>query len=478
MAIGDETILENRVPKGLNVVYVTQEAHFGTVTPGVKIDTIADTTYILNAPVTQTLPLVIPTSGSFQLLTSNKNKNILTYTGGANAQFQGTNIGTLAILDAALNGSSTGVLFDIDGGVISLKFPDFNSYDDIGVFENVNSLYCPGVYFEAISAGLDLIDCSFCTFTDTLIVTNSGNTFTFFNISGASSGDIQIVTAIMENDSFSSFIHVDGATFPSDHTVNIAASNVLYRDNFYGSGSIDQTDSRMLLRGNKGSQDSIVTAEANLNNNALVTDIPAVDAFVVINGTTWIAEEESRILVTSNGDAEYIDFRDNSVILDGNVSMSPLTATKELSARFVQLAENRTTVTFTNATNLINETGTALVNGDEIMFRDTAGTLPAELREDIVYFVVNKLTNSFQVAYTAGGSAITFTDDGTPVNSYALATFHGSTPQNSISSLAPKSVTPQALKVIKTGDKVFLTISNKTDAVNVTVRDAFFRISG
>lgn len=463
------------VPKSGNIIYVLQESDFGTVTPGVKIDTIPNTTFVLNAPVVQTLPLVIPTGSSFQLLTANRILNTLTYTNTVSAQFQGINVG-LFIFDVVLDGNSTAETFDIDGGTVSLKFPDFNKYNSIGTIKNIDTLYCPGVFFEVISAGLNLIDCEFCTFADCFISALSGNAFTFFNISGANSGDIQIFTALMDNNTFSSFIYIDGATYPTTHTINIAACNILNETNFYGFGSITQEDIRLILRGNKGSQDSITSGAAFLANNALITDIPAVNALVIINGATWTGDAESRILIGSDGGAKYTDSRGTTITIDGDVSLEPLTATKELTTQFIQLAAERFPVSFTNGTNLINETGTALVNNDIIMFKNTAGTLPVELREDVIYYVVNKAVNSFQVSYISGGSVVIFTDDGAPVNSYALSSLHGSSPQNTIAANTPRSLTPQALKKICCGDKIYLTVSNKTDAVNILVNESYFRI--
>lgn len=57
----------------------------------------------------------------------------------------------------------------------------------------------------------------------------------------------------------------------------------------------------------------------------------------------------------------------------------------------------------TGASNIISETGTGLSNGDKIVFTSA----PAELRKDRVYYVVNKATDSFKVADTASGSALT-----------------------------------------------------------------------
>lgn len=65
----------------------------------------------------------------------------------------------------------------------------------------------------------------------------------------------------------------------------------------------------------------------------------------------------------------------------------------------------------TGASSVINETATALANGDAIVF--TAP--PAELRTDRAYYVVNKATDSFKVAATATGSAITIAGSQTGV---------------------------------------------------------------
>ena len=70
------------------------------------------------------------------------------------------------------------------------------------------------------------------------------------------------------------------------------------------------------------------------------------------------------------------------------------------------------TITFTNGTNLVNATANTFSDGDIIQFTG-GGTTPAELSLNTDYFIVTQATNTFQVALTSGGAAITFTDDGT-----------------------------------------------------------------
>jgi len=85
------------------------------------------------------------------------------------------------------------------------------------------------------------------------------------------------------------------------------------------------------------------------------------------------------------------------------------------------------------------------------------------------------LTNSFQVSYTLGGAAITFTDDGSGTNSYAVADLHGSTPSNVIAANNPRNLVPQALESVNQNDKTFVVVENLDDSVNITVSEAYYR---
>jgi len=460
----------------LNVVEVFSESDFGTIVPATRIDVTPDTTFKLMKPITQTLPFLQAVGANMEIITTSRLENTLTYTNSA-AQFQGANIGTLAIFDVIFNGSGNGVLFDIDGGTISLKFPDFNRYDGLGTLQNLVDFFAPGLFAEVISSGLSLIDCLGGTIVDSLFIAQDGNTLTLFDISGASSGEFQLYDNIFDSDSFASFINIDPATFPIDNAVNLIGNNTSVPANFFASGSLIQDDGRILSSNNKAVPISTITAEAILNNNVTVTIIPAARAKVIIAGSTWVGSEESRVTVNSDGTSTYNGNFEAILRLDGNITLEPASSTKELSCSFADQHGDRTVVTFTNGTNLINETSTPLVDGDTLTFNDNAGTLPTELREDIVYSVVSKLTNSFQVSYTAGGSAITFTDDGSGTNTYALADLHGSSPSNTVAANSPRNLVPQALESVNKNDKTFLIVENLDDAVNISVLEAYYRIS-
>ncbi len=80
------------------------------------------------------------------------------------------------------------------------------------------------------------------------------------------------------------------------------------------------------------------------------------------------------------------------------------------------------TCTFTNGTELVNKVAHGLSNGDRVKFSNSGGALPTGLSNAIIYFVVNKNDDDFQVSLTSGGAAVTFDDDGSGTNSYLVWT--------------------------------------------------------
>jgi hypothetical protein len=78
------------------------------------------------------------------------------------------------------------------------------------------------------------------------------------------------------------------------------------------------------------------------------------------------------------------------------------------------------TVTFTNATNIVNLEDHGLQDSEPIVF-STTDTLPAELTAGTTYYVRDVTDDTFKVSATAGGTAIAITDDGTGTHKVALA---------------------------------------------------------
>lgn len=261
------------------------------------------------------------------------------------------------------------------------------------------------------------------------------------------------------------------------NTFQISREFIATDTGVWSTKGLDHSDPRVIAVNNPGFPDSTTKIELSVEGNVVETDIPAAGARVIIASSDWIATSQERMKLLSPDQSMYTGTEPVSVKLDGNVFLEPASSTKTLSTQFVRHDLARVTVTFTNGTNLINETGHSLLSGQNITFHDNSGTLPAELREDIIYYVINPNANDFQVAYTSGGSAIAFTDNGTGTNSYALADLHGSNPKAPIAANSPQTLVPQALEDIANGDQTFLVVSNEDDAVDITVTDGYYRVA-
>ena len=81
-------------------------------------------------------------------------------------------------------------------------------------------------------------------------------------------------------------------------------------------------------------------------------------------------------------------------------------------------AEDTGVFTVTNATNLFNDVAHGLVAGQCITIK-VQTTIPTGLTAGLYYYVISVLDDSFQVALTPGGSAVTFSDDGTGTLTWA-----------------------------------------------------------
>lgn len=90
----------------------------------------------------------------------------------------------------------------------------------------------------------------------------------------------------------------------------------------------------------------------------------------------------------------------------------PTTLGTANNVQYNYLAGYASLVTFANGANLLTVSQRTFTAGDRVRLWNTGGGLPGDLSTSTPYFVINVATNDFQVALTAGGSAVTFTDDG------------------------------------------------------------------
>ncbi len=91
---------------------------------------------------------------------------------------------------------------------------------------------------------------------------------------------------------------------------------------------------------------------------------------------------------------------------------------------------NSTLCTFDHTTDVINKNSHGFNDGDVIRF-ESNGTMPSGVFTSRQYFVVNKTTNNFQIASYFGGTAITFTDNGSGY--FAVGLVDGKVGDNTLS---------------------------------------------
>lgn len=284
-------------------------------------------------------------------------------------------------------------------------------------------------------------------------------TYNIFTVSGAGS--------IVQPQATESAYYFDpGATYLQP----VVIDGIVNTGNFFATGSLDQESIYLECAAVGGVPDSETSAQVDVGANAQVTSVPATGANVLINSNQWASEEMERMSVDSNGVSTYLGLRGQRLKVGFSTTVQPSSGTnKTLKTQVVRISSTAVTVTFDNTTNTVNETGTALSNGDQVFFYDTTGTLPAELRTDVVYYVVGQATNSFQLAYTLGGTAIAFTDDGTPTNSYKAATLESIPAEGEADAGAPESISRFGKVKVLPGEKIAIVARNETDAIDIEV---------
>jgi hypothetical protein len=305
--------------------------------------------------------------------------------------------------------------------------------------------------------------------------TTENHYITFLSGTGQTSGSwyIDDVSVVQVIDTPPGVIAVSGGTILLDKS-GVSSDNILEP------GSWDSTTLGNKFSGNINIPDSTARIEAEVSEGITATDIPLQDALVIINTpTTWslTSEYSERLTVATDGTTTYDDTEDAALDATVIAAVQAAVASSDCNIRFVSVKVEQRTVTFTNATNLVNETATPRVNGDLVSFKNTAGTLPTGLREDIVFYVINKTTNSFQLSYTLGGSAVAFTTDGTGTNSYQLSLIYGSKVSETVSNTAVTSISGEAQMPILYNEQIFLVIQNKSNANDLTVSEAYYKLS-
>ena len=245
---------------------------------------------------------------------------------------------------------------------------------------------------------------------------------------------------------------------------------------FFSTSGLDQKSPYIEVDKSDPQERSTVSIEVFSNNMNTTTVIPSINSKVILSGSNFQYEEDNRLQVDIKGISEYYGIPPKTIKLDGNVYIEPSNSTKDLMCGFFGILPDEYEVTFDNTTNIVNEVNTLVENGDVISFYDTSATLPTTFKEELFYYVVNKTTNTFQLSYTSGGSAISFTTNGTSGNSYKKVEFSGSVPKEPIAANSPRTLVPQALMRVQKGEKIGIYLSNLTDSIDINTTDIYYRL--
>ena len=228
-----------------------------------------------------------------------------------------------------------------------------------------------------MSQGIVLNDNSRVSISKVTCINWKNQVTSYFGFTGAHNGILinsLFVNTAGANESIYDF---DAAMTLSNAQILGNSHNISAGGSIFASGSKDQTSLYFDFKNNTGIADSTVSAVAILTGGTILTDIPVANAAVIVNGSTnFTSKTLERTTVSNTGVIQYTGISDTKLLIDGNISLDPATSTKILKSQVYGIRTTTYTVTFTNATNTINETATALVNGDRITFKDSPGTLP------------------------------------------------------------------------------------------------------
>lgn len=297
------------------------------------------------------------------------------------------------------------------------------------------------------------------TITDLSTVLNNGDTLTL---------------------STNNFLTYDGGATVFNKQLNTFQINRVFNGSASGTWStnnLDQSAINVLSSGNIGFMESTVKAETSSLANTLITNIPASQAKVIINSSGWVDETIERLKTDNSGGMLYTGLEPVSIKVDGNIYLEPVNSTKSLSCQFVRQDFSRVSCTFNGTNNsVVTSSSHGLSVNDNLTFNDTEGVIDTSLRSDVIYYVESVISpTEFSVSYTFNGSIIPLSGVFSGNTSFALADIHGSKPIEPIAANSPRTLVPQALESIETGDKTFVTVSNEDDATNILVTDIYYR---
>jgi hypothetical protein len=469
LTVSGETKMDGFIDGGANEIFKT-EADMPILVGGKHI-LAANKSYLFDGAFVLANPISF--SGAAGESVEIKSNGYIAFVGAGTNMFD---LATVPDIDIKLEGvfadgvGNTNTCFNLTsaagGTTISFQRCTFVAWADIGLLSGFTAVTIANSSFTLGTQGITLHNTN-------LVGISIFATFGMLNAVGTrfiectgTLGGIGLSTCTFSTGSNEYALFIVNTATP---LASITASASTIAGRFFDPVGLDQTSIYVNAQSNRNIRASVISGQINLA-VASTTTIDATDAITIADLTGLSTYALERVTASVAEHFQYIGFETSLIMVELSMSAEPSAGVnKVLNTQFAVVKDALRTVTFTNATNLINEVSTPRANGDLISFKHTAGTLPAELKTDIMYYVVSKLADSFQVSYTLGGAAIAFTDDGTPVNSYSEAQMIGVAGTAQIDSGSPQQISTKSLFDWTQNDHIMICVSNSTDSSNVQI---------
>jgi hypothetical protein len=404
---------------------------------------------------------------------------------GADAMFKSDDVGggllILNNLNVYSDGDTYGRLFNIKStnpqGFLVINTFACGGFLDLGTIEDISYFGFVVNYVQCILDGLKLHNNSAVAiqshrFNDWF---NAGATF--ISISGTQKS-IQVNNCFLEPKTNECCFYFDPTLTTTGGSIVGNAFSLNGGGCVFKTGSKKQSDIYWTYAGNTNLADSTVTAQAIYENTPQTSVTPAISAKVFLATSPYVFSDEERIQGTpSDGRSAYTGLENSKIALDGNIELAPTVGTNQaIRTQFMKIETEDRNVNLIPATNQIEDLEDYVSNNDTITFYYTGGTLPTGIDPNVTYHVVNKTGLNFQIAYTQGGTPVTFASSGVGVITYRKTILTGGIGRGTISSTAPIQLIPQALMDINTGERISIVVWNDSSITDINCGYAYYRI--
>jgi len=365
-------------------------------------------------------------------------------------------------------------MFDISSASISnqnLRFKDFTCFNfSGGSISNLLVVSFIGNIFGNADTGLIFTDIVFIIFQTAGFIASVNNIATdFLRFSGSN-----FISPTITINSYTSnpYSNQYGIRIDDNLTPNFNIHNSFFDSSNNGScyNPLGLNQSSIYVNSKDvryGVPDSISLFE-QIGSNIDTTTILAQYQNKICNLTNLIDIYKEEFTTISTNRITFIGLQPTNFKLNGNISIEPLSGVnKNITIQYVCLHSSITDITFDNTTNIVIKTNHGFVDTDIISFYNTSGTVPSELDDKTIYYIINSTTNNFQLSYTIAGSIITFIDDGTPSNQLYLCDLLGISSLSRIDANSPISMHINARGYLSANMILLLVCSNQSDDTDI-----------